>query len=160
MKKLFLAGISSLLLGFMPAAYAIPIAIPDNLVLVIEAAPGIQQNDQGPCVIGDQSCGSNDTIDPQGFTLLPVTMGQTGDYLDIFSPLYTVGQIRGVAGDMFSIGIDINAANGRNIGPHSLLAFVAEIDGVQAFAYTGPTDLDPLNNPGNVFLIGGLTISI
>jgi len=152
MKQTTLRVLFSLaLLGFVSSANAIPFDITANLTLVVEPNGGIGQTDQGPCVIGDPSCGSNDTIDPQGFTLLPVTQGQTGDYLDIYSPIYTVDQLRAASGDMFNIGIDINASNGANVGAHSLLAFSANIDGVQTFLYQGPTDLDPLNNSGNGF---------
>ena len=82
-------------------------------------------------------------------------MGQTGNYLDEFSPNYTVGDFRSVAGDIFSIGIDINVAPGANApGEHRLLNFVATVNGTQQFAYTDTptgTTLQAPSNNGNGF---------
>lgn len=64
-------------------------------------------------------------------------MGNPTEYLDTYSPFYSVAQVINAIGgfSMFSIGIDINTAPSR--GPHELLAFVAEVNGTQQFAYQG-----------------------
>ncbi|MFE8073348.1 PEP-CTERM sorting domain-containing protein [Marinobacteraceae bacterium S3BR75-40.1] len=132
-----------------PYANAITVTIPGNLTLDSESAPGIQQTDQGPCVIGDPSCAANGTIAP-GFTTLPA--GNVGGYQDIFSPEYTVGDFRAAAGDNFAIGIDINQT-GNAGDPHLLQSFVALIDGVQQFAFVDEdgAPLATINNNGNGF---------
>ena len=145
--------------GIASNAHAILIQIAPNLTLNM-SDPGVQQSDLGRCIIGDPSCPNvGGTItDPSGaddnFTLLPVTMGMTGSYLDVFSPVYTVQQVIDAVGSVFSIGIDIDVAPAA--GPHELLTFVALIDGMQQFAFDGSggggtfggTPLDPLNNNG------------
>jgi len=150
-------AVSLLLLGFSTNSYAIAITITPNLTLS-QSAP-IGQNAQGACIIGDPSCANVGGTINGNFTLLPPTMGQTGNYLDTYSPVYTVAEVMNALGgfSMFTIGIDINTAPSPNIGPHELQTFVAEINGMQQFAYQGGggtfggTPLDPLNNPGNGF---------
>lgn len=144
-----------MLASVMPLANAIPANIASNLTLSPEPSPGIQQNDQGPCVIGDPSCNSNPVIQP-GFEIFPAG-GNVGDYTDIFSPEYSIGDFRSIAGNSFSIGIDINQQGNGN-SAHSLTAFVALVDGVQEFAYfcdpqsqSGSCDLALINNNGNGF---------
>lgn len=149
--------VSLLLLGFSANAYAIAINITPNLTLS-QSAP-IGQNAQGACIIGDPSCANVGGTINGAFTLLPPTMGQTGDYLNTYSPVYTVAEVMNALGgfSMFTIGIDINTAPSPNIGPHELQTFVAEVNGMQQFAYQGSggafggTPLDPLNNNGNGF---------
>ncbi|WP_169566459.1 hypothetical protein [Sneathiella limimaris] len=84
------------------------------LTLTAETAPGIQQNDQGPCVIGEPSCGSNPEIFP-GWTDLP-TIGNPSSYgipSPIESPEYLVSDFRDyLTGDLFDIGVDVNVAKG------------------------------------------------
>ena len=129
-------------------AGAIAVEIPTNLELY--PSDPINQADQGPCVIGDPSC---DGSISEGFTLLPVTQGQTGTYENIYSPTYTVESLLDalMGMSMFTIGIDVNESNGANVGPHELETFVMSVNGTQTYAYQGPTALDPLNNPGNGF---------
>lgn len=132
------------------SAHAIMINIMPNLTLS-QSAP-IGQPAQGACIIGDPSCAAvNGTVNGF-FTLLPP--GNPGSYLDVFSPLYTVAEVMSAIGgfSMFSIGIDINTA--PSAGPHELQTFVAEVNGVQQYAYLGSggtfggTALTPLNNNG------------
>lgn len=148
MKKLFSILSGFTLVAMAPLANAIVITITPNLTLTPEPAPGIQQHDQGPCVIGDPSCNSNDTIDP-GFTIFPAG-GNVGSYDDIYSPLYSVGDFREAAGNMFRIGIDINQQGNGN-SPHLLKSFVALVDGVQVYAFSSAAgaDLTAGNNNGN-----------
>ena len=129
-------------------ANAIVVTIADNLVLQQEAGPGIQQASQGPCVIGDPSCNSNTSANISTFGLLP--NGNVVDYSDEFSPFYNVGRFRAEAGDMFSIGIDINVT-GNGASDHRLRTFVVEIDGVQTFAHTSNDPLADYLNAGNGF---------
>ncbi len=71
----------------------------------------LQQGDQNPCVIGDNSCSN-----PPGFlfTLVPAN-----DF-DELSPVYTVAQVKTVAtGGAFAMGIDANTA-GNNPDPMNL----------------------------------------
>jgi len=143
--------------GLSANSHAIVINITPNLTLS-QSAP-IGQNAQGACIIGDPSCANVGGTINGNFTLLPPTMGQTGNYLDTYSPVYTVAEVMNALGgfSMFTIGIDINTAPSPNIGPHELQTFVAEVNGMQQFAYQGSggafggTPLDPLNNNGNGF---------
>ena len=140
---------------FATSANAIVITITPNLTLTQSAAIG--QPAQGACLIGDPSCATvNGTVtsasNDGNFTLLP-TMGNPTEYLDTYSPFYSVAQVMSALGgfSMFSIGIDINTA--PSAGPHELLTFVAEVNGNQQFAYNGSvgmggTPLTPLNNNG------------
>jgi len=149
--------VAVVLFGISANSQAIVITIVPNLTLS-QSAP-IGQNAQGACIIGDPSCANVGGTVNGNFTLLPPTMGQTGNYLDTYSPVYTVAEVMAAIGgfSMFTIGIDINTAPSPNIGPHELQTFVAEVNGAQQFAYQGSggtfggTPLDPLNNPGNGF---------
>lgn len=149
MRRMSLALVAFALGIYGSMANAIVVTIADNLTLATEAAPGIQQAAQGPCVIGDPSCNSNTGTYISTFTTLP--NGNPSSYDDILSPVYSVADFRLDAGDIFDIGIDINAT-GNNLSDHSLTTFVALIDGVQTYAYTGGEVLTSiLNNPGNGF---------
>jgi hypothetical protein len=86
-------------------------------------------------VIGDPSC--KNTVDFD-YTLIPPNTASA--VLD--SPEYTVQQIRDYAGDLFSIGIDVNQA--REV--YTLNGFTLYIDDVAQFTYTGPTQIPTLNN--------------
>lgn len=108
-----------------------------------------QQTNNNPCVIGDPSCNNN------GFaiSILPAG-GGTVDY-DIFSPIYTVGQIRAVVGgNTFIVGIDVNSTQ-QPIATESLDLFATLIGGVQNAAMTyDPASPGPLlqqPNNGNGF---------
>jgi hypothetical protein len=124
------------------------------LSLSEEPSPGIQQSDQGPCVIGDNSCNSNDT--PLiGFTLLPNTNppGVPDEY-DVDSPIYTVAALRSYLdpNDAFDIGIDINN-NGNDAADfaHRLFSFTMSLVGggvLFEYAANPGTALGDANNPG------------
>lgn len=150
MKKLISVFTGLTLAAIAPLANAIMVTIAPNLTLSPEPSPGVQQNDQGPCVIGDPSCNSNEVIQP-GYTLFPAG-GNVSTYLDIYSPEYSVGDFRAAAGNMFKIGIDINQQGNGN-SPHLLKSFVALVDGVQVFAFssTDGANLTAGNNNGNGF---------
>lgn len=125
-----------------------------------EVAPGIQQADQGPCVIGDPSCNSNATAQI-GFTTLPNTNPpNVPDVYDVDSPVYTVGALRSylAPSDTFDIGIDINNT-GKDASDflHNLFSFTMSLVGMDEdlvlAEYDAPngTSLPAVNNPGNGF---------
>ena len=63
-----------------------------------------QQTQNSPCVIGDSSCNNPGGF---GYTLIP----PNSQNFDLSSPTYTVGQIEGLVGSTFYIGIDINTTD-------------------------------------------------
>lgn len=138
----------------------IMVNIPSNLTL--STSLGIQQANQGPCIIGDPSCPSvggtiTSAMNDGNFTLLPPVMGQSGDQTDITSPIYTVAEIRAAVGNTFNVEIDVNTAPSPNIDPEELMTFVLTVNGIQEFAFIGSggpaggTPLSPLVNNGNGF---------
>jgi hypothetical protein len=111
-----------------------------------------QQTQNSPCVIGDPSCNQ-----PAGFpsTTIPEN---TDPITNLGSPVYTVGQITGLVGNTFFVGIDVNQA-----GPEGIFldSFRLDIAGVTQFSYTGGAQLQVLNN-GNGFsdaLLKGFNLS-
>lgn len=155
-----IAVFSVFVLTSLSAQANIMVSIPNNLTL--SASSGIQQANQGPCIIGDPSCPNvggtvTSSMNDGNFTLLPVVMGQSGDQLDIFSPTYTVEEIRAAVGNTFNVEIDVNTAPSPNIDPEELKTFVLTVNGVQKFAFAGSggpgggTPLSPLVNNGNGF---------
>ena len=64
-----------------------------------------QQTTNRPCVIGENSCSN-----PAGFDL--TLLDSNDSSFDVFSPVYTVAQIRAIVGNTFFIGYDVNQANG------------------------------------------------
>jgi len=86
-----------------------------------------QQTENSPCIIGDPSCKNPATF---GFTLIPVN-----DFADtLSSPTYTVGQITGIVGTTFFVGVDINQAEQNDpaytlINPTGGFAFTLNING-------------------------------
>src|SRR5438046_5622004 len=90
------------------AAWPRPAAA-DPIALTVKAGPSLQQTQNRPCVIGDPSCHN-----PSSFSY---TLMRPQDKADtISSPTYTVGQIRGMVGDTFFVGLDLNQARGHNAG--------------------------------------------
>lgn len=108
-------------------ANAIVVTIAEYLTLATEAAPDIQQNDQGPCVIGAPSCNSNTSPNIPVYMLLP--NGNPSSYDDVYSPVSSIADFRLDAGDLFHIGIDINAT-GNNQSDHSIDTFVVLVEDV------------------------------
>jgi len=98
-------------------------------------APIYQQSEPLPCVIGDPSC--KNTVDFD-YTVIPPNT----DSAIIDSPEYTVQQLRDYAGDLFTIGIDVNQAQ----EVYTLNGFTLFIDDVPEFTYTGPSQIPVLNN--------------
>ena len=150
MKKLLASTVllSALLAGGAQAA-----------VISLNTSPSVsyQQTQNSPCVIGDPSCNN-----PSGFgstTLAPsATVG--GTYSGIGSPTYTVGQIRGIVGNTFNVGIDVNTTTSPS-ATEILDSFSLVINGVTEFLFTGPTTLLN-NNNGNGFsdaLLSGFNLS-
>jgi hypothetical protein len=113
-----------------------------------------QQTDNNPCVIGEPSCNN-----PSGFgrtILAPATSTHT----NILSPTYTIGQIRGIAGDNFLVGIDANTTT-HPMATEILDSFELIIAGITQFIFTGPTQLAN-NSNGNGWsdaLLTGFDIS-
>ena len=125
-----------LTIGSSPAG-AVPIG------LDVVTGPSIQQTDNRPCIIGEPSCHNPDDFD---FTLIAPN-DDAGTYM---SPEYTVGQIRGLVGNSFFVGLDLNQAPGQNGGAYTLESFTLAVDGATSYSTTGPTTLIPLN-AGNGF---------
>jgi hypothetical protein len=109
------------------------------ILLTINASPIFQQQNNSPCVIGNPSCQN-----PAGFnyTLIPANT----DAANLSSPVYTVDQIRGVAGNLFFMGIDLQEPD----NDYGLLYFALVIDGITEFKFTPATVLG-INNHGNGF---------
>src|SRR5688572_9575898 len=94
--KIALIAATAALALFATAAQAAP------LTLDTDGTPTFQQTQNSPCVIGDPSCNN-----PAGFSSTTLASAQS-TYTAILSPMYTVGQIRGIVGNMFVVGIDVN----------------------------------------------------
>ena len=108
--------------------------------LTLETGVSYQQQQNRPCVIGDPSCHNPAGFD---FTLIPVGMSAG----TLTSPVYTLAQLRSVAGNQFSVGIDVNQAQQT----YSLQSFQFNINGgAPEYTFTGPADI-PAVNPGNGF---------
>jgi hypothetical protein len=136
MKRAIVISAAVLTLGFAAsnAARAAP------LTLDISPAQVYQQTLNSPCVIGDPSCNN-----PAGFGSTTLAGGST--FVDVPSPMYTVGQIRGIVGNTFFVGIDVNTTTHPQ-ATEILDSFRLDIAGVTAFSYTGPQQLNT-NNNGN-----------
>src|SRR5712691_11465955 len=96
MKTRLMTGLVTLSLVMAPVRVG---AVP----LTLETGVSYQQQQNRPCVIGDPSCHN-----PAGFesTLIPVGMSAG----TLTSPVYTLDQIRSIAGNRFSVGIEVNQA--------------------------------------------------
>ena len=66
----------------------------------------------------------------------------------VSSPTYTVNQLRGLVGDTFAVGVDLNQARGHDGGAYDLLGFTMSVNGSVLYSTMSPTVLTPLN-PGN-----------
>lgn len=108
--------------------------------LTLETGVSYQQQQNRPCLIGDPSCHNPAGF---GFTLIPV--GTSAGTLT--SPVYTLDQLRSIAGNRFSVGIDVNQAQQT----YSLESFQFNINGgAPEYTFTGPADI-PAVNKGNGF---------
>jgi PEP-CTERM motif len=103
----------------------------------------VQQANNRPCIFGDSSCHN-----PAGFTYkaIPNRMGSSQNY-DLTSPIYTVGLIRSLVGDVFGVGIDVNSSG--QTPTETLILFSAHVSTGLDFIYNGPTLLKLGGNPGN-----------
>jgi hypothetical protein len=128
-------------------------ALGTNLTLTSPApvAEQYQQTQNSPCVLGEPSCN-----DPAGWTHTNFPPGGGSQNYDATSPTYTVGQITGVVGTSFIVGIDVNTTTSP-LATEKLAAFEVYIGGVLTYAYyatgcsTGDyictgTDLTTANN--------------
>src|SRR6266851_7243876 len=98
-----------------------------------------QQTTNSPCVIGDPSCNNPATF--PNFTIFPIASSY-----DSLSPVYTVADIRGVVGDSFFMGMDINQTDVTQ----TLSLFTMLINGGVVDTYTGsPTLVPPTTGGGN-----------
>jgi len=121
-----------------------------------------QQTLNSPCIIGDPSCNN-----PAGFGFTLLAVSPAGTTL-VSSPTYTVGQITGIVGNAFIVGLDINQAT-QNVPAYSLIdnpsfAFTLNIDGgaPEFTLVCGTTCVSTLVNNGNGFsdaLIRGFDLS-
>lgn len=108
--------------------------------LTLETGVSYQQQQNRPCVIGDPSCHN-----PRGFEFTLIPVGTSAGTLT--SPVYTLDQLRSIAGNRFSVGIDVNQAQQT----YSLESFQFNINGGPAeYTFTGPADI-PAVNKGNGF---------
>jgi hypothetical protein len=109
--------------------------------LTLETGLSYQQQQQNrPCVIGDPSCHN-----PAGFEFTLIPVGTSAGTLT--SPVYTLDQLRSIAGNRFSVGIDVNQAQQT----YSLESFQFNINGgAPEYTFTGPADI-PAVNKGNGF---------
>lgn len=127
----------SSVLSFVALSVLAP-AIASATTLTLGATPIVQQTNNSPCVIGNPSCNNPGGF---GYTLIPAN-----DPADsLASPTYTVSQIRGIVGDQFVIGIDLQEPD----DDYGLEYFSLSINGVVKFDYTG--GLIGVNNHGNGF---------
>jgi hypothetical protein len=121
-----------------------------NAVVVLtldnDGIPSYQQQDSVPCVVGGPSCHN-----PGGFGYTNINSADDDTVVTAAegtSPLYTVGQIRTLIGDFFSVGIDTNQA-GKKSGDRIVLdSFELKIDGTSEFTYTGPTSINLVQGNG------------
>jgi hypothetical protein len=104
------------------SAGAAPLTFTDGL------PDGPQQTDNSPCIIGG-SCGANGG--------LAYTQLNGSSTYPVNSPLYDIATIRGVIGDVFDIGLDVNTANQSPPGfaTEILTSFEVFINGVLAYNY-------------------------
>ena len=109
-------------------AHASTISISDVTVL-----HQYQQTTNSPCVFDNSSCNQ-----PAGFpaALLPVASSYDQDSLT-----YTVGQIRGIVGDSFFVGMDVNQTSTNQ----TLSLFSMSIGGV-------------LTDSTNILTVGGMEV--
>ena len=128
-----ITGLLTLSLSVAPVGVS---AVP----LTLETGVSYQQQQNRPCVVGDPSCHNPAGFD---FTLIPVGMSAG----TLTSPVYTLDQLRSIAGNQFSVGIDVNQAQQT----YSLQSFQFNINGgAPEYTFTGPADI-PAVNPGNGF---------
>jgi hypothetical protein len=131
----------ALALGCWAVAIGAASAGANPITLSVASGPMLQQVTNRPCVIGDPSCHNRGSLP---YTILP-----PHDRTDVVSsPVYTVDQIRGLVGDTFTIGVDLNQAPGHADGAYLLKAFTMTANGIPLFSTVGPVMLSPLN-PGN-----------
>jgi hypothetical protein len=128
-----ITGLLTLSLSMTPVGVG---AVP----LTLETGVSYQQQQNRPCVIGDPSCHN-----PAGFEFTLIPVGTSAGTLT--SPVYTLDQIRSVAGNQFTVGIDVNQAQ----QPYSLQNFQFNINGGSPeYTFTGPAGI-PAVNKGNGF---------
>lgn len=106
--------------------------------LTLSDTPIVQQTNNSPCVIGNPSCNN-----PSGFNSTTIPANDDADTLS--SPQYTVDQVRGIVGNFFVVGIDLQEPD----NDYGLDSFTLKIDGNVEFEYTG--GLLGINNHGNGF---------
>jgi hypothetical protein len=110
-----------------------------------------QQTTNSPCVIGDNSCNQNISGNPDFPNPTVFPANPAGDtYDNIMSPEYTVSYLRGLFGNIFWIGMDVN----QDANPQTLDFFAMQRKiGAGAFVdvdtYTGPTSVPPTVGGGN-----------
>jgi len=121
------------------ATFASPsTAAADPISLTVTSGPTLQQTQNRPCVIGDPSCHNLGTF--------PFTRLAPHDGADkVNSPAYTVDQLRGLVGDSFAVGVDLNQALGHNGGAYDLLAFTMSVNGSVLYSTTSASVLRPLS---------------
>jgi hypothetical protein len=142
------AAVAAMTIGFAAAG-----AHATVLTLSLDPSTAYQQINNSPCVIGDSSCNN-----PAGFGSTTVSTGAT--QTNIGSPVYTVQQLRDIAGNGFQVGIDVNTTTSP-LATEVLDSFSLMIDGTTQFLYTGPTQLHT-NNNGNGWsdaLLSGFDLS-
>jgi len=124
---------SRLYTGFLAVACAVVAHASTITVSDVTVLHQYQQTTNSPCVFDNSSCNQ-----PAGFpaALLPVASSYNQDSLT-----YTVGQIRGIVGDSFFVGMDVNQTSTNQ----TLSLFSMSIGGV-------------LTDSTNILTVGGMEV--
>jgi hypothetical protein len=117
-----------------------------------------QQTENSPCIFGEPSC-----QDPAGWSHTDFPAGGGTQNYSETSPTYTVGQITGVVGDTFIVGIDVNTTT-QPEATERLVLFEVYINDVLTYWYYDQPDGTVLitANNGNGYadaLLGTIDLS-
>jgi hypothetical protein len=100
-----------------------------------------QQTENGPCIIGENSCQQGTFPDP---TILEA--GNDGSY-DVSSPVYTVGQLIDFGFTNFFVGFDVNDTN--TVQTISLFEMLIDGSVVDSYEADPATEVPPTVGGGN-----------
>lgn len=147
------------LVGALAAVSAFTWAVPALAVVTLTLeSPGLaqyQQTANSPCVIGESSCSGP-------LTPGEIPAGNLSSY-DVTSEAYSIQTIRGIVGNFFFVGIDVNTTT-QPLATERLDFFGAYVNGALEFQYdpaSPGTQLTTLSN-GNGYsdaLLKGFNIS-
>ena len=140
------------------AALLMSVSMASAATLDLVSAPdGIGTHPEDtPCIISAINCPGQNGANDLDYTNYVAKGSDTTQ--DQNSPLYTVGEIFAIVGNMFSVGVDVNDTTVAQ----TLESFTMFVDGVARFVYTGFTDNVPNSNNGTGFadyLLTGFDLS-